>query len=281
MSQLTITKHPASIHYFTEALGDQVELDMVLIPAGRFEMGSPADEPERRDSEGPQHLVMVPTFFMGRTPITQAQWRQVARLAKVKTELEEKPSRAEGDNRPVERVSWDDATEFCARLSRYTKREYGLPSEAEWEYACRAETTTAFHFGETIDAEVANYQAQDEKIGDITYPGKYGRGKFGEYRKHTTPVGSFPPNQFGLYDMHGNVWEWCMDDWHDNYKKAPNDGSAWLKNVKTASSKVLRGGSWDIDPRNCRSAYRFNLTRVNRRTSFGFRVVCCAPSSLA
>jgi formylglycine-generating enzyme required for sulfatase activity len=135
MSQLTITKHPASIHYFTEALGDQVELDMVLIPAGRFEMGSPADEPERRDSEGPQHLVMVPTFFMGRTPITQAQWRQVARLAKVKTELEEKPSRAEGDNRPVERVSWDDATEFCARLSRYTKREYGLPSEAEWEYA--------------------------------------------------------------------------------------------------------------------------------------------------
>jgi formylglycine-generating enzyme required for sulfatase activity len=275
MTQLTITPHPATIHYFTEALGDKVELDMVLIPTGRFEMGSPADEPERRDSEGPQHLVTVPTFFMGRTPITQAQWRQVAKLPKVKTKLKEKPSRFEGDNRPVERVSWDDATEFCARLFRYTKREYRLPSEAEWEYACRAGTTTAFHFGETISTDLANYCGTNEEYG------AYGRGEKGVYGKETNDVGLFSPNQFGLHDMHGNVWEWCMDDWHDNYEKAPNDGSAWLKNVKTASSKVFRGGSWSYDPRNCRSAYRFIITRAARDSNVGFRVVCCAPSSLA
>jgi formylglycine-generating enzyme required for sulfatase activity len=282
MSQLTITKHPATIHYFTEDLGDKIELDMVLIPTGRFEMGSPADELERRDNEGPQHSVTVPSFFMGRTPITQAQWRQVVKLPQVKDKLDNPdPSRFKGPELPVEQVSWDDATEFCARLSRHTQREYRLPSEAEWEYACRAGTTTAFHFGETIDAEVANYQAQDEKIGDTTYPGKYGRGKFGEYCKHTTPVGSFPPNQFGLYDMHGNVWEWCMDDWHDNYKKAPNDGSVWLKNVKTASTKVLRGGSWLNHPRDCRSAYRSSYSRDLRSDGIGVRVVCCAPSSPA
>jgi formylglycine-generating enzyme required for sulfatase activity len=280
MSQLTITNHPATIHYFTEDLGDKIGLDMVLIPAGSFEMGSPEDELERMDWEGPPHTLTVPTFFMGRTPITQAQWRQVVKLPKVKADLKPSPSNFKGDNRPVEQVSWNDATEFCARLSRYTNREYRLPSEAEWEYACRAGTTTAFHFGETIDVEVANYQAQDKKIGDTTYPGKYGRGKFGEYRKQTTPVGSFPPNQFGLHDMHGNVWEWCMDDWHDNYKGAPNDGSAWLKNAETASNKVLRGGSWDLNPRDCRSAIRSNGSRDVRGFNVGFRVICCAPRTL-
>jgi formylglycine-generating enzyme required for sulfatase activity len=280
MSQLTITKHPDSIHYFTEALGDKVELDMVLIPAGRFDMGSPADELERRDNEGPQHSVTVPSFFMGRTPITQAQWRQVVKLPQVKEKLDNPyPSRFKGPDLPVERVSWHDATEFCARLSRHTHREYCLPTEAEWEYACRAGTTKAFHFGETISTDLANYCGTHEKY--TAYDGGYGRGEKGIYREKTTAVGSFPPNQFGLHDMHGNVWEWCMDDWHDNYKEAPNDGSAWLKNVKTASRKVLRGGSWCYDPWYCRSACRDDTSRYLPGHDIGFRVVCCAPSSLA
>jgi formylglycine-generating enzyme required for sulfatase activity len=276
MTQLTITPHPATIHYFTEALGGKVELDMVLIPAGSFQMGSPKDELERQDNEGPRHLVTVPSFFMGRTPITQAQWRQVVKLPQVKDKLDNPyPSRFKGPDLPVEQVSWDDATEFCARLSRYTKREYRLPSEAEWEYACRAETTTAFHFGETISTDLVNYCGTNEEYG------AYGRGEKGVYREKTTDVGEFLPNQFGLHDMHGNVWEWCMDDWHHNYKEAPNDGSAWVKNAKTASSKVIRGGSWSFNPRYCRSAYRDDSTRDYRSSDIGFRVVCCAPSSLA
>jgi formylglycine-generating enzyme required for sulfatase activity len=274
MSQLTIDKHPATIHYFTEDLGDEMGLDMVLIPAGRFEMGSPEDELERQNDEGPQHTVTVPAFFMGRTPITQAQWRKVAKFPKVKIELKEKPSRFKGDNRPVEQVSWDDATEFCVRLSRHTQREYRLPSEAEWEYACRAGTTTAFHFGETISTDLAIYCGTREEYG------AYGRGEKGIYREKTTDVGSFPPNQFGLHDMHGNVWEWCMDDWHDNYQGAPNDGSAWLKNAETTSRKVFRGGSWYYIPWHCRSAMRYNHSRVNRADFIGFRVICCAPRTL-
>jgi formylglycine-generating enzyme required for sulfatase activity len=277
MPQLTITRHPATIHYFTEDLGNQVMMDMVLIPAGSFEMGSPKNELEQLDSESPQHRVTVPTFFMGRTPVTQAQWRQVAKLPEVKAELKANPSYFKGDNRPVEQVSWNDATEFYARLSRYTNREYRLPSEAEWEYACRAGTTTPFHFGETIDAQLANYQAQDEQFSGTIYPGKYGRGKLGEYRKETFPVGSFPPNQFGLQDMHGNVWEWCQDIWHDSYKNAPTDGSAWEDGE--SSSRVLRGGSWLIYPRYCRSAFR-SFNSVDRYNDIGFRVVCCVPRTL-
>jgi formylglycine-generating enzyme required for sulfatase activity len=276
MFQLTITKYPATIHYFTEALGDEIELDMVLIPAGRFEMGSPADELERYDNEGPQHSVTVPSFFMGRTPITQAQWRQVVKLPKVKDKLDDlNLVRSKGPDLPVERVSWNEATEFCARLSRYTQRKYRLPSEAEWEYACRAGTTTVFHFGETISTDLANY------CGTLKQSGAYGRGEKGIYREKTTDVGEFLPNQFGLHDMHGNVWEWCMDDWYDNYWGAPNDGLAWLKNAETNSSKVFRGGSWDTNPRNCRSAYRSDTSPVLRSFDIGFRVVCCAPSSLA
>jgi formylglycine-generating enzyme required for sulfatase activity len=274
MSQLTIDKHPATIHYFTEALGDKVELDMVLIPGDSFQMGSPKDELERQADEGPQRLVTVPSFFMGRTPITQAQWRQVAKLPKVEADLKPNPSNFKGNNLPVEQVSWNDTTEFCARLSRHTQREYRLPSEAEWEYACRAGTTTAFHFGETISTDLANYCGTNKEYG------AYGRGEKGIYREKTTDVGEFLPNQFGLHDMHGNVWEWCMDDWHDNYQGAPNDGSARLKNAKTASRKVTRGGSWYNLPWYCRSALRDFRTRDYRNDFIGFRVICCAPRTL-
>jgi formylglycine-generating enzyme required for sulfatase activity len=292
MSQLTITKHPVTIHYFTEdlggnsslnlggdrklSLGDKIELDMVLIPGGTFEMGSPKHELERLDREDPQHSVTVPTFFMGRTPVTEAQWQQVAKLPQINIKLDPNLSRStDHKNRSVTGVSWDDAVEFCARLSHRTKREYRLPSEAEWEYACRAGTTTAFHFGETISTDLANYDGKNKQYG------AYGRGEKGVYRNEKISVGSFPPNQFGLYDMHGNVFEWCMDDWHSNYKDAPNDGSAWIKNAETTSGKVFRGGSWYDSPRLCRSAYRYSITRDNRGDLIGFRVICCAPSSLA
>jgi formylglycine-generating enzyme required for sulfatase activity len=272
MSQLVINRHPATIHYFTEDLGNAISIDMVLIPAGRFEMGSPEHELDRLDRESPQHQVTVPMFFMGRSPVTQRQWRQVAKLPKVKRKLESNPSYFKGGDRPVDSVSWNDAIEFCDRVSRHTKREYRLPSEAEWEYACRAGTTTPFHFGETIDAELANYNAQNKNYG------KYGRGRFGEYRGQTTSVGMFPPNPFGLQDMHGNVWEWCQDSWHDSYEDAPIDGSAWED--KNFSYRLLRGGSWDRNPRDCRSAYRNFSYPAYRCYNFGFRVVCMLPRAL-
>ncbi|MFM7326286.1 MAG: formylglycine-generating enzyme family protein, partial [Nodosilinea sp.] len=194
-------------------------LEMVAIPAGTFLMGSPEDEVDRYDAEGPQHEVRVASFFMAKYPITQAQWRQVAQLERVNRDLDPDPAYFKGDNRPVEQVSWHEATEFCARLSRLSGREYRLPSEAEWEYACRAGTPTPFHFGETITTDLANYNGNNT----------YNQGPKGIYREETTEVGSFAPNPFGLYDMHGNVWEWCQDHWHDNYAEdPPRDGSAWL-----------------------------------------------------
>ncbi|WP_039899611.1 formylglycine-generating enzyme family protein, partial [Microcystis sp. T1-4] len=179
--------------------------------------------------------------------------------------------RPDSDRRPVEQVNWYDAVEFCARLSKLTVREYRLPSEAEWEYACRAGTTTPFYFGETITGELANYDASET----------YADEPKGEYRKKTTPVGQFPPNAFGLYDMHGNVWEWCADTWHDNYDGAPTDGSAWIENGDDNCSPP-RGGSWCNDPGNCRSASRdYSYRRGDFAYYFyGFRVVCGAGRTL-
>ena len=189
--------------------------------------------------------------------------------------------------RPVENVSWEDAKEFCNRLSKKTSREYRLPSEAEWEYACRSVTSEEltkaewnekynqpFHFGETISTELANYRGTDDE--SLGWKGSYGRGVKGEYREQTTPVGYFKvANNFGLGDMHGNVWEWCEDDWHENYQDAPTDGSAWFSEAR--NKKVIRGGSWNNDPDNCRSACRSLNTRDNRSDNIGFLVVCVAP----
>jgi formylglycine-generating enzyme required for sulfatase activity len=255
--------------FFPQPLSPTVSLDMVLIPGGSFQMGSPEDEVERMDREGPQHRVTVPSFCMGRYPITQSQWRVVAGLSQMERELDPDPSRFKGDNRPAERVSWQEAVEFCARLSQLAGREYRLPSEAEWEYACRAGTQAPFHFGETITPDLANYN------GNYTY----GRGPKGIYREATTPVGEFSANAFGLYDMHGNVWEWCLDHWHDNYEGAPTDGSAWLSEQK-GSNHLLRGGSWYDDPRNCRSAVRDYYSPDFRNYNGGFRVVCSAARTV-
>ena len=207
---------------------------------------------------------------MGKYPVTQAQWRAIASTAKIDIDLETDPSNFKGDDLPVERVSWYNAVEFCKRLSRETKREYRLPSEAEWEYACRAGTTTAFHFGETITGDLANYKATET----------YADEPKGEYWQKTTTVGYFQvAKDFGLYDMHGNVWEWCEDDYHYNYEGAPTDGSAWISK-DTNTTKILRGGSWFSPPHNCRSAYRIYSTPRGSNYYCGFRVVCSASRTL-
>jgi len=258
--------------YFTEDLGKGISLEMAVIPAGSFQMGSPETEEGHSDDESPQHEVTLASFCLGKYPITQAQWQAVAALPQVNRKLDPNPSRFKGKDLPVEQVSWYDAVEFCSRLSQKTGKKYRLPSEAEWEYACRANTTTPFHFGETITPELANYD------GNYTY----GSGTKGKYRQQTTPVGSFKvANSFGLYDMHGNIWEWCADHWHSNYQGAPTDGSAWLvSNDNENHSRMLRGGSWLVNPRLCRSAARDFVVPGSRYDSVGFRVVCPAAWAL-
>jgi formylglycine-generating enzyme required for sulfatase activity len=215
--------------------------------------------------ELPQHQVTLAPFFMGRYPITQAQWRAVAAMPQVKIDLDPNPSYFKGDNRPVEAVSWFDAMEFCARLSAHSQRTYTLPSEAQWEYACRSGTTSPFYFGRTLTTVLANYN------GNYTYAD----GPKGDYREETTPVDHFPyANAWGLSDMHGNVWEWCLDHYHDSYIDAPPDGTAWVDaEAEEDKSRILRGGSWFYYPRYCRSAFRDDINPVNRNNAFGFRVV--------
>lgn len=288
--ELVVRYQDRSAQFFTEdgleLAADQTPLEMVLIPAGEFMMGSPADEQGRDvygrwnesyqdiDVEGPQHLVTVPSFFMGKYPVTQAQWRAVVALPQVKQELDSDSANFKGDNRPVEQVSWHDAVEFCARLQKHTGKPYRLSSEAEWEYACRAHTTTPFHFGESITTNLANYRGTDQEYEGKTYSGAYGDGPHGEFREETTDVGSFEiANAFGLYDMHGNVLEWCLDHWYDTYEGAPTDGRAWISSGES-KERVLRGGSWNLNPGNCRSAFRGDLSPGYRSSFVGFRVVC-------
>ena len=271
-SHLTIDHHSAQATGFIQDLANDTQLEMMLVPGGTFIMGSPPEELGHQEDESPQHSVTVQPFFIGKYQVTQAQWRFVAHLPQVNKELNPDPSNFKGDgstsltnHRPVEQVSWEDAVEFCDRLSQYTGRTYRLPSEAEWEYACRAGTTTPFHFGETITTDLANYD------GDYAY----GQGPKGVDRGETTAVGSFGvANNFGLYDMHGNVYEWCQDHWHNNYEGAPTDGSAWLSNKKDSNRRLLRGGSWGSNPEACRSAYRNDLNLDYNYNNVGFRVVC-------
>jgi formylglycine-generating enzyme required for sulfatase activity len=271
--QLIYKRATRTAQLFSQRLSPTVSLDMVLIPGGSFLMGSPEDELERKNDEGPQHLVTVPPFCMGKYPVTQAQWRVVAGLPQVDRKIDPDPANFKGDNHPVENISWQDSTEFCARLSQLTGRDYRLPSEAKWEYACRAGTTTPFHFGETITPILANYN-WDETYAEIKVT------KEKDFQG-TTTVGQFGvANAFGLYDMHGNVWEWCLDHWHSNYGGAPTDGSARLSDEKGAN-RLLRGGSWNDTPWDCRSAVCGNGTPDDRNYFIGFRVVCSAARILS
>ena len=251
-----------SAKYFTEDLGNGVLLEMVEIPGGTFIMGSPASEAERHSNEGPQRQVKVPSFYMGKYELTQAQYQAI-----MGTNPWTNPSSFKGDNRPVERVSWNDAVAFCEKLSQKTGKNYRLPSEAEWEYACRAGTTTPFYFGESITPDLVNY--------DGNYA--YASAPKGKYRQQTTDVGTFPPNAFGLYDMHGNVWEWCQDDYIDSYNNAPTDGSAL---TGRSGIKLLRGGSWYDYPRYCRSAYRGYHYPDTGNDVNGFRLVVSGARTL-
>lgn len=245
-----------------QPLGGDVALEMVPIPAGEFLMGSPDDEPGRLDNEAPQHRVRLAPFSLARMPITQAQWRQLALWQPAAGEppwerqLNPEPAcfqsgQPDDDQRPVERLSWFEAMEYCRRLSRRTGRQYTLPSEAQWEYACRAGTTTPFAFGSLLSERQANVLSSE-----------------------TTKVGSFPANAWGLHDMHGNVREWCADAWHPTYVGAPNDGRPWIDPDAEQALRLLRGGSWGSDPGDCRSACRDLGRPGDADDGVGFRVVC-------
>jgi formylglycine-generating enzyme required for sulfatase activity len=224
--------------------------------------------------------VRVPDFWLGQFPVTQAQWREVALLQPVKRYLNLEPSYFRSDLLPVERVSWYEAMEFCARLRRLTGKYYRLPTEAEWEFACRALIPpipiekgggySPFAFGETISTDQVNYN------GNYSY----GDAPKGEYRKTTTPMGTFEPNAYGLQDMHGNVWEWCADTWHGSYEGKPDeckDSGSIIWSSSDMSWCVVRGGSWNYNPRYCRSAYRFDYFPDYRYFNIGFRVLCEGP----
>jgi eukaryotic-like serine/threonine-protein kinase len=259
---------------FIEDLGGGVQLAMMEIPAGKFLMGAPSDEtlgepapdPEmyNLDFERPQHWVQVPRFYLGQTLITQGQWKALMER--------ENPSYFKGDdNLPVECVSWLDSIEFCEKLSTKTGRNYRLPTEAEWEYACRAGSEKPFAFGESITPEFVNY--------DGGYP--YGKAESGESCGKTTLVDQFLPNSFSLYDMHGNLWEWCLDEGVDNYNNAPLDGSARgdINSRNSDKIRVVRGGSWLSDATYCRSAVRSYITATSSYRHVGLRVVAVPAST--
>jgi formylglycine-generating enzyme required for sulfatase activity/tRNA A-37 threonylcarbamoyl transferase component Bud32 len=231
---------------FTEDLNG-VPLEMIYIPAGGLEMGSPNGVGD--DDEHPQHPVDVSAFYMGKYPVTQAQYTAI---------VGNNPSRFKGENLPVEQVSWFDALRFCQNLAAMFRNQYRLPSEAEWEYACCAGTAARYYFGDD-EAQLTDYAWYADNSSSKTHP-----------------VGQRKPNQWGLCDMHGNMWEWCEDTWHDNYNGAPSDGSAWISENKNDSLRLLRGGSWLNLPWLCRSAFRFRLDADLRYNNIGFRVVYAA-----
>jgi formylglycine-generating enzyme required for sulfatase activity len=237
-----VRKNSGQASRFIEDLGNGVKLEMVDIPGGEFLMGSPVTEKGSNKSERYQHLVEITSFCMGRHPVTQEQYEALMGI---------NPSEFKGESLPVENVSWNDAQEFCRRLTERSQRKYGLPSEAQWEYACRAGTNTPFYFGEIITTEIANYNGKSK----------------------TNSVGIFPANGFGLHDMHGNVLEWCEDKWNENYRGAHADGSAWISGNNN-NCRLLRGGSWIINPNDCRSASRHKRSAVSKSSIIGFRLVC-------
>lgn len=218
--------------------------EMVVVPGGSFSMGADSFSKGISASESPQHRVQIQSFAIGRYEVTQEQWFAV---------MGNNPSANKGRTLPVEQVSWDDVQQFIAKLNQKTGQKYRLPSEAEWEYAARAGTTTQWSFGD-----------DESKLGNYAWHARNSGGK-------TQVVGQKLPNAFGLFDMHGNVWEWTQDCWHSNYSGAPTDGSAWM-NGCTDTYWVLRGGSWNLSPAYLRSASRSYFIPDIRVTYFGFRL---------
>ena len=234
---LQISQSPSS---FIETLPGDIKLEMVKIPAGTFTMGS-----DENDDEKPKHQVKLQEFYLGKYPVTQEQYQTI--MGNNPSNFKDNPKN------PVEMVTWDNAQEFCQKLREKTGKKYRLPSEAEWEYACRAGTQTRYYFGD-----------DEMKLGEYAWYGENSDSK-------THPVGEKKPNNWGLYDINGNVWEWCEDGWHKNYENAAKDGTAWNDNHSQTNRKVLRGGSWDVNPWYCRSAHRFYLTPDLPNHLLGFR----------
>jgi formylglycine-generating enzyme required for sulfatase activity len=238
---------------FRDPLKDGAEgPEMVVIPSGSFLMGSPQSEKGRNNDEEPQHEVLIGyPFAVGKYPVTQEEWRSV---------MGNNPSRFGGERHPVEMVNWNDAKEFVERLSAEADQTYRLLSEAEWEYVARAGSKTAYHTGERITTDQANFD------GNLPYSDSL----MGDDRRMTVPVGYFSPNTFGLHDVSGNVWEWVEDCWHDKYASAPVNGEVWTHSNQ--GSHVLRGASWCSKPRELRSARRGRGNSDSRFDSYGFRV---------
>lgn len=251
-----IERSKASASQYTEDLGDGVKLEMIEIPTGIFVMGSAESEDVYSDiynNEWPQHEVKINSFYIGKYEITQSQYQTI---------MGNNPSKFKGGDLPVENVTWNDAVEFCKRLSVQTEKTYRLPSEAEWEYACRAGTTTTFSFGENINTSIVNYREKDF----------YGQPIREKNREKTITVGSLGiANAFGLYDMQGNVWEWCQDIYQRDYNGAPTNGIAWEQ--ETNDRRVLRGGSWAYSKDYCRCSNRVRNKQTHHDDYDGFRVV--------
>ncbi|MBJ7900338.1 MAG: SUMF1/EgtB/PvdO family nonheme iron enzyme [Cyanobacteria bacterium RI_101] len=240
----TVPTEEQKTNLFIEILPGCITLELVKIPAGNFLMGS-----NEHNNEKPPHQVIIQEFYLGKYPVTQEQWQAV---------MGNNPSKfSDNPQNPVEQVSWNDCQEFCQKLSQMTDKTYRLPSEAEWEYACRAGTQTRYYFGDN-----------ENQLGDYAWYKRNSASK-------THPVGQKKPNFWGLYDMHGNVWEWCEDDWNNDYQGAPTDGSVWIGNY--SQNRVIRGGSWDPFPSYCRSASRYSDVLDSRYFNIGFRVVCVHP----
>lgn len=264
---------PKKISHFEYLDGPLTDMKFSLIPAGSFLMGSPEDEKGRQIYESPQHRVTIRPFYILSTLVTQVQWCEL---------IVNNPSEFIGDNLPVDSVTWYEVQEFLRKLNdKYPGYNYRLPSEAEWEYACRAGTTTPFYNGKAISTDKANYDGNSPYRSKNECDWDLGGRIIGEFRNQTTPVRSFAPNAWGLYDMQGNLLEWCDDCKYDNYINAPIDGTAWVLDTfvrlpgiefNWPRNRVQRGGSWLSLPRDCRSAYRGSYNPGSRDGTSGFRI---------
>ena len=233
-----------------QTVTNSMGMKFVWIPPGSFTMGSPKEEKARKDDENLHKVTLTKGFYMGVYTVTQEQWKEL---------MGKNPGKfTDGKNLPVEQINWNECQEFIKKLQEKDKKPYRLPTEAEWEYACRAGTKTPFYSGETISVEQANYN------GNYAY----GDGKKGVYREKTTPVGSFPANAWGLFDMHGNVWQWCQDCYFDKFTKT--DATDPL--CSTGEARSIRGGSWIDNPLECRSAFRGGCRPVLKHSLIGFRI---------
>jgi formylglycine-generating enzyme required for sulfatase activity len=247
-----IAQRPGRARQFRETLAPGVTLELVQVPGGSFRMGSLPGQ--GFPDEEPQHFVQVGSFWLGKTPVTQAQWRSVVGSHR---------GRFVGLDLPVDSISWVASSLFCQRLSQKSGRRYCLPSEAQWEYACRAGSAAAFAWGPTATSNLANYNGEF----------RHHAGPCGIYRHTPLPVMSLPPNAFGLYEMHGTLWEWCADAWHEDYRGAPVDDRPWQSEPRP-EFRVARGGCWHDIPEVCRSAARLRAKASEGDELMGLRVAC-------